>query len=237
MGARVRGAVAVLVLLAGCATGRPQIEAALQRPPDTGSTEQAYRLACPDLLRVEVRGRPELSGERAVEADGRVDLGPLGRHRVEGLTATAAAQQIAEEAEIDRDRLALNVLDHRSRRLYLTCGDTQRSVDYRGPETVVDLLRRAGGLAPGASALHEVYVVRPHVARDRPPEVFPVDLAAVLLDNDGRSNVRLEPGDQVYVGASRRASFHALLPLWLRPTWRALCGMTGRGRQQVAGSR
>jgi polysaccharide biosynthesis/export protein len=232
MGSALRGCCAgVLLLSAGCLSARPRIEAALQQPPDTRSCAQEYRLACPDLLRVEVRDRPDWSGEFPVGADGRVDLGPLGRHRVEGLTAAEAARQVADRAGLGPDRVSLEVLQHRSRRLFLVHGDRQRAVDYRGPETVVDLLRRAGGLDPGASALHEVHVVRPHVARDQPPEVFTVDLAAVLLDGDPRSNVRLEPGDQVYVGASRRACFHGLLPHWLRPTWRALCGMSCRRAQ------
>jgi polysaccharide export outer membrane protein len=230
MGSALRGGCAgVLVLLAGCLTARPQIEAALHRPPDARDAAGAYRLACPDHLRVQVNDRPDWSGEVQVAADGRVDLGPLGEHRLEGLTAAEAARQIADRTGLDRERISLEVLDYRSRRIFLSRGATQRAVEYRGPETVVDLLRRVGGLAPGASALHEVYVVRPHVACDQSPEVFSVDLAAILLDGDGRSNVRLEPGDQVYVGASRRASFHALLPPWLRPTWRALCGMSWRG--------
>jgi polysaccharide biosynthesis/export protein len=230
MGSALRGGCAgVLLLLAGCASARPQIEAALQQPPNVADALAAYRLACPDVIRVEVRGRPDWSGEHQVGADGRIDLGPLGQHRVEGLTVAEATRQVADRAGLEREGVALTVAEHRSRRVFFTSGDTQRAVEYRGPETVVDLLRRAGGLAPGASALHEVYVVRPHVARDQSPEVFTVDLEAILLDHDGHSNVRLEPGDQVYVGASRRANFHTLLPRWLRPTWRALCGMSWRG--------
>lgn len=226
----VRAAVAgVLMLLAGCMTARPQIEAALQQPPATADAQNAYRLACPDRIHVEVRDRPDWSGDCTVETDGRIDLGPLGRHRVEGLTAAEAARQITDRTGLGRDRLRLEVLEYRSRRVFFSNGDQQQAFEYRGPETVVDLLRRAGGLAPGNSAIHEVYVVRPHVARDQPPEVFAVDLTAILLDRDDRTNVRLEPFDQVYVGASRRANFHALLPPWLRPTWRALTGMTWRG--------
>src|SRR4051812_24911252 len=85
MGRVGRGlAVGVVVLLAGCATGgRPQIEAALKIAPAAASFAD-YRLACPDLVRLHLRGEHPWSGDRPIEPDGRVDLGPLGRPRLAG---------------------------------------------------------------------------------------------------------------------------------------------------------
>ena len=95
---------------------------------------------------------------------------------------------------------------------------------YQGPETVLDLLQRVGGLSPSAAPT-DVQVVRAHVADGKTPEVFHVDLAAIVVKHDQQSNVRLLPFDQVYVGQSRRSTYVPALPPWLRPLYHALCGM------------
>ena len=83
---------------------------------------------------------------------------------------------------------------------------------YIGPETVVDLLQRVGGLSPDAAPA-EVQVVRGNVAEGETPEIFHVDLQAIVVKQDQASNVRLQPSDQIYVGQSRRSSFARAPPL------------------------
>jgi protein involved in polysaccharide export with SLBB domain len=100
----------------------------------------------------------------------------------------------------------------------------ERAVAYRGPETVLDLLQRVGGLAPGA-APDEIQVVRTHVADGRPPEVFRVDLRAILYKHDMETNVRLEPFDQVHIGQSRTSRLGSCLPPLFRPVYDSLSGL------------
>jgi protein involved in polysaccharide export with SLBB domain len=83
----------------------------------------------------------------------------------------------------------------------------------QGPETVVELLRRTGGLTPQAEPA-QVHVVRPNVAVGRRPEVFPVDLEAILMHGDDRSNVVVQPYDHIYVGETRRSVLAKYLPPW-----------------------
>jgi hypothetical protein len=63
------------------------------------------------------------------------------------------------------------------------------------------------------------------VAEGQPPQVFRVDLRAIILDHDERTNVRVQPFDQVYVGETRKACFGKCVPPWLRPAYDAACGM------------
>ena len=98
------------------------------------------------------------------------------------------------------------------------------AVAYHGPETVFDLLHRVGGL-PTRAAVRDITVIRPHVAEGKRPEVFHIDLAAIVLRNDPETNILLEPFDQVHIGQSRRACFSDCLPPWLRPVYDRLCGM------------
>jgi polysaccharide export outer membrane protein len=192
---------------------------------NSGVTEN-YRLECPDVLQITVAGRPELDAPRSIAPDGRIDLGPLGRVRVEGLPPPAAASQIAAEANLPPQAIQVRVVEYRSQKVYLFGEVTglQRAVPYQGPETVLDLLQRTGGITAGA-APGEVHVVRSHVAEGRSPEVFQVDLKAAVMKHDERTNLRLQPFDQVYVGETLPSSWEKCVPPCFRPFYEAAWGL------------
>jgi polysaccharide biosynthesis/export protein len=222
-----------LVSLAGCAVANSHVDRALLSDPgqelrNQGVTEN-YHFGCPDRLLVTVAGRPETGAPRAIAPDGRLDLGPLGRVRVEGLTPAEAARQIALAAGLQPAAVQVHVVEYRSQKVYLFGEVTglQRAVPYQGPETVLDLLHRTGGITPGA-APGEVHVVRGHVAEGRAPEVFHVDLKAVVIKHDERTNLRLQPFDQVYVGETLPSSWEKCVPPCFRPFYEAAWGL-GRG--------
>jgi polysaccharide export outer membrane protein len=177
-----------------------------------------YLVGCPDVLAVEVPGRPDLSGRYTVGPDGRIDLELLGRPRVEGRSPPEIAALLAGQAGLTPTEVRVGVAAYQSQQVYLFGQVTglQRAVPYQGQETVLDLLRRTGGITPGA-APGEVYVVRTRVAEGQRPEAFHVDLRAIIQNHDERTNIRLRPFDQVHVGETRQARVERSIPLWLRP--------------------
>jgi polysaccharide export outer membrane protein len=222
-----------LGLVAGCAVDHAGLERALlaARPPAAHNAEPTthYLVHCPDLLEVTVEGREESSGPRRVEADGRIALGPAGRLSVDGLTTPEIARAAGQRLGVDPERLSVRVAEYNSEQIYVygEVAGLQRAVPYQGPETVLDLLQRLGGVTPGAS-IGDIQVVRPHVADGRSPEVFPVDLEAIVVKHDPRTNVALEPFDQVYVGQSVGSRLKPCFPPWLRPIFDAVSGMRRR---------
>jgi polysaccharide export outer membrane protein len=211
----------ILGLCGGCVTARPRVEAALQATAAptawAASPARAYTLACPDRVDLSVAGWPEPTLTAAVKPDGTITLPGLGRVRLEGMTTDEAAEAVAEAAGVPGPGVRVRVAAYNSRKVFV-CGPgagVERAVPYQGPDTVVELLRRAGGLTP-AAALNEIHVVRANVAAGRRPEVFPVDLEAILVRGDGRTNVRVQPYDQIYIGATRRADYARSLPAWMR---------------------
>lgn len=224
----------VLVVASGCAAGRPQLEQALlaDRNPAAhgGAAALHYHVHCPDVLSVAVGGPGAWSGSRRVGADGRIALGDENRLRIDGMTTPEVAAAIAAAAGVSADQVEVRVAEHNSQQVFLFGEITgpQRALPYRGPETVLDLLQRAGGITPGAE-VGDVQVVRAHVAEGSTPEVFHIDLAAIVLKKDPHTNVRLEPFDQVYVGQSPRSRLIPCFPPWMRPTYEALCGLRRPG--------
>jgi protein involved in polysaccharide export with SLBB domain len=229
------GAVApLLALLAGCAGGGPRLDRALlaDRTPAAhhAGCADCYRVRCPDVLDVDVPGRPAWGGPHPVGPDGRIALGGDFALRVEGQTPPEVAGRVASLAGADPDRVRVHVAAYNSQQIYLfgEVSGPPRAVPYQGPETVLDLLQRAGGITPGAE-VGNVHVVRAHVADGRPPEVFQVDLAAILQRHDQGTNVQLEPFDEVYVGQTRRSAVADCLPPWIRRVG-GRAGGPGEGR-------
>jgi protein involved in polysaccharide export with SLBB domain len=190
-------------------------------------TSETYTVVCPDVLDIDIANHPELCGPHPIGIDGRLDLEPLGHPRVEGQTVAEVAERLAEFAGVAASKVHVHVAEYRGQYIYLF-GEVmglQRAVPYQGQETVMDLLQRTGGITQGAAPA-EVYVVRTHVTDGKRPEVFHVDLRSIVLKGDDRTNLRLQPFDQVHVGATRRAGLQKCVPPWLRPFY---CGMCGWG--------
>jgi protein involved in polysaccharide export with SLBB domain len=158
--------------------------------------------------------------------DGRISLGAAGRLRVEGQPITEVTHRVAEFLGVPEGWVGVRVAEYNSQQIFLSgqVVGLQRAVPYQGPETILDLLRRAGGLTPGA-APEDVYVVRARIGEGRQPEVFRVDLKAILFRHDGRTNIVVQPLDQVFVGETCQFSLEKCFPPWLRPVYDALCGL------------
>jgi protein involved in polysaccharide export with SLBB domain len=216
-----------LCLLVGCASGKGHTDATVQasRTPAAAphAISEQYHACCPDVLDVSVGHSPPIHAR--ISPDGRIDLAALGEVRVEGLTCGEIERRVAAAARQTPDAVHVQVADFKSQQVYIfgEVNGLQRAVPYRGPETVLQLLQRAGGLSQGAEP-DDVYVVRSHVASGGQPELFPIHLEEAS-GKDRRAVLQLEPFDQIYIGETRRSSFRKCLPPWLRPLYESLWGM------------
>ncbi len=214
----------VLLCASGCAKDRAAVGRNLLASNadlrHVGVLEQCT-LRCPDLLELVVENHPTLSKVYAIGTDGRIDLGEYGSPRVEGKTLPEIIQLICDETGTPTPRIRARVADFRSQYLLLfgEVNGSQRSVPYRGQETVLDLVQRVGGITPGAEP-RDVYVVRSHLGDNQRPEVFHVDLQAIVLKNDAKTNIRLLPYDQIYVGETKGAQIERAIPTWVRGFYR-----------------
>lgn len=219
------GLLSLIFILAGCRCPRNAVCEALKSrpaPPSNGEAiAQGYRVGCPDILGLVVAGRTDLSGPRTVRANGCIDLGDGRGVRVEGLRPPEIEAELAALLGLERSAVEVRIDEFRSQHVYVfgQVAGQQRAVPYQGPETVVDLLHRAGGLTPGSAAA-EVRVVRYAGLIQDDPEVFPVNLRAILIDGDARSNITIQPFDQIYVPETKESRVGKCVPPALRPASR-----------------
>jgi protein involved in polysaccharide export with SLBB domain len=219
---------AALCLLAGCAHNRLDQALLADRNPTAHARDitASYPIHCPDVVALRIQGHPEWSRPCPVGPDGRIAPGGCEPLRIDGLSAAQVAGAVAHSLGVPAARVRVRVDAYNSRQLYLVgeLPGLPRAVPYRGPETVLDLLQRIGGITPNG-APDDIRVVRTHVADGRPPEVFHVNLQAILLEHDQQTNILLEPFDQVHLGERRSSRLECCVPPWLRPFYCRACGV------------
>ena len=114
----------LLVMQAGCTLPFAQLDRALLAHPRTAEriqdTATVYTVAFPDVLALQISGRPELSGKRKIGADGRINLGSLGRLRVEGLPLQDIVLLLAEVTETSSSNIHVQISEYNSRQVYLS---------------------------------------------------------------------------------------------------------------------
>jgi protein involved in polysaccharide export with SLBB domain len=212
----------LLAVSAGCLSDRASIEkqllAELPSIEEKDAVAQAYRVYCPDVIDIRVIDRPALHWTGFVDVDGSLPVDELARPRVEGRTTSEISKIVAARLGLDDGKVVVQVADYRSKRVHVfgAVKGSPQAVPYRGPETVPELLQRLGGITTGAEP-DKIYVVRPNIAEGKQPELFHVDLRAIILKKDHRTDVRLQPFDQVHVGETPQALVERCIPPWMRP--------------------
>ncbi len=214
--------------IAGCANSRAMVHKHLMdhrtdvSRPDIAET---YQVAWPDVIEVFVATRSEFNGRFTIGTDGRIPLADYGSVRVEGLSPSKIAERIARETGTEPRDVRVRIAEYQSQHVMLfgEVHGSQRPIAYRGQETVLDLLQRVGGITPGAEPM-QVYVVRTHMESHQRSDVIHVDLPAIILKKDFRTNVRLLPFDQIYVGESSQSKFVKSLPDVAKPLAQAIGG-------------
>ncbi len=216
-------------LLSGCASRQTELKKILREPLSPslgmeGNGAEVYTVSFPDRLRIEFADNPSMNGIYAISPDCRLP-GSLQNMSVRNCTAAQVRQNLAQATGYSADRMIVRVEDFRSR-LILVHGAINggtRHVDYRGPETVLQLLERIGGLTADAD-LRQIFVIRSNVAAGETEQRFEVDLEAIFMKGNPLSNIGVQPNDEIYIGENRRANLAKILPYWMMPIYHKIRG-------------
>ena len=188
---------------------QPQSSAVVERQVDIipsltpePAPPAAYLIGPGDLLAITVFGRPELGstatatgpvGSR-VDETGSVRLPLVGSVTLAGLSVAQAEEQLSRAylPLIKEPWITVNVVEHRSRPLYLFGNFNKSGIVYMDrPLTLLQGIALADGIANGA-ALRSA-----RLSRDG--KVQPVDIYELLANGDQRQNIWLHPGDAIYL--------------------------------------
>ncbi|MDH5570820.1 MAG: polysaccharide export protein [Gammaproteobacteria bacterium] len=190
--------VCIIALLQACTT-KAVIETGQQ--VDTGAIAPAYIIGPGDMLRIFVWGNTELSGDVPVRPDGRITT-PL----VEDIVASGKTPtQLAREMEQNLKRYMKNPVVTvtvtqfvgRYTEQIRVVGEvaTPRSIPFRESISVLDVIITVGGLTEFAAG-NRAIIVRTINGKSIN---IPVKLENLLDDGDFSANVRMQPGDVLFV--------------------------------------
>lgn len=207
-----------VVLLSGCASTLPQDTTAnamlVFEPADKSENidyldpealalfeapvEPVYRLGAGDRLTVEVWGRPEVSGSHRVGPDGRITMPLIGPVRVADLTRDEAARDVRDQlvTYYTRPSVVLRVDEYTANRVTVL-GRVQNpgTIAFDQQPTLLEALAEAGSL-PVIDK--EATLTRAAVFRGR-EQVAWIDLRQLLNRINPAYNIRLKPGDLIYI--------------------------------------
>jgi protein involved in polysaccharide export with SLBB domain len=222
--------VPLWLCMCGCLSIKPHVSTRLKKEPQNLAkadvARDQYRVQCPDVLEVTLNGSPGGVWQYRVDLDGRIECGTAEGVRIEGQTTTEIATNLERCLHLKPGQIGVRVAQYESQHIYLygQVNGPNRPVPYEGPESVVGLLQRVGGITKGA-ADGDIHVIRSHVTDGKAPEVFDVKLEDILKRQDEASNITLQPFDQVYVGQSRKSLLQSSIPPVFRPLYELIFGL------------
>jgi len=158
-----------------------------------------YRVGRQDLLEIRVFDVDELNQTVRVADDGSITMPLLGRLLVGGLTKTELEQKIAtllEERFVRDPQVTVFIKDYESKRIAVS-GAVKNPGTYEmlGSKTLLEMLSMAGGLDRDLG--QEIIIFR--TLPDGTTKRIPVDLERLVYQADPSLNLRVIPGDIIYV--------------------------------------
>jgi polysaccharide export outer membrane protein len=190
----------VMLLMAGCATGRDATA-----PSQTASplSSQEYRIGVADELEVNVWKDPDLSVKMPVRPDGMITMPLIGDIRASGRTSQELASAIRQKlaAYVRSPDVTVMITELRSieylSRVRVTGAVAHPiSLPYREGMTALDAILEAGGTSAYASPDRSRILRR---TKEGGTQVLNVHLGSILTDGDLSSNIYLQPGDVLSV--------------------------------------
>lgn len=202
--------------------GSQQPSATSQPPPDSGRSAQPvgppslmdrYRVRQGDTLDLIFPFVPTFNQTVTVQPDGFIALRVVGEVHVEGQTLPELQTTLrARHAAILRDSTMTIALRDFEKPYFIATGEVERPGKYelRGETTVAQGLALAGGLRDRARRSH-VLVFR--ATSDGSVETKELNLKRILSQGHLESDLKLNPGDMIFVPKSRVPSSSVYLPM------------------------
>ena len=172
------------------------------------SINPAYRIGSGDFLRLDVFGRPEVSGKHLVGPDGNITIPIAGNFMMNNLTREEAQKIIHERLSLyfKTPQVTLEVEEYNSNQVTVL-GRVERAGVQKFPHspTLVEVLASAGAMP---ILDKQATLTRCAIMRGRDNLIW-VDLKS-LLNGDPVYNLRMKKGDIVFIPDSSDTAVYVL---------------------------
>lgn len=195
--------ILVMVFVSGCASLRHKAtsekSSSVSAVSSDADTSGGYMLGPDDVIRIVVQQHPEWSGEYTIRPDGKILIQGLGEVKVDGLVKDGAEIALTSflSTYINEPKVAVYVVRYASQVVYVL-GEVNMPGKYPtdGKLMTVRDAVIAAGLPTRFAAMGRVYVITPSRVRHNQQVI---DLDRILYRGEMARNLRLKPGDIVYI--------------------------------------
>jgi polysaccharide export outer membrane protein len=202
-----------IAALTGTGTGSSSItDASLDRTPKLVERNPRYKLRVEDTFELDFPLSPEFNQTLQVQPDGYVTLQAAGSLYVEGQAVPELTQSVKTAyAKILHDPIVSVVLKDFEKPYFIAAGEVSKpgKYDLRGPTTVTEAIAIAGGF--NDKAKHS-QVVLFHRTAEGTYESKLLNVKKLLADRNLSEDIRLQPGDMLYVPQSAFSKIQRFIP-------------------------
>ncbi len=157
-----------------------------------------YIIGSGDVLKISVYDHDDLQTVSRVSENGIIILPLLGQVKVNGLSSSQTSKKIADlysDGYIVNPQVSIFVQDFRSKKaVVLGHVNNPGLIELSGPTTFLELLSKAGGLAPDYG---ETATIKRKV--DGKSTMISVDIKSLTQGGDMSQNIPIREGDTVYI--------------------------------------
>jgi polysaccharide biosynthesis/export protein len=175
-----------------------------------------YLLRTGDVIELNFPFVPTFNHTISIQPDGYVTLHALGALRVDGLTVPELTETLrAKYASILRDPVITVAIKEFEKPYFIVAGEVERpgKYDLRGETTVMQAVAIAGGLKDRAKHSEAALFRR---LPGRGFEAETLDLKKMLKEAQLHADLRLEPGDMLFIPRGRRINISEVASsLWI----------------------
>lgn len=203
----VRGSTQVLA----AAQGNEQAKMSSDRPQLT-HRGAPYRLRQGDVIRLTFQLCPEFNQDLVVQPDGQISLREVPAINVEGQSLSEVTTSVtAAYSSIMREPVVAVALVDFDKPYFIAAGEVNRpgKYDLRSSLTVTEAIAIAGGFDQKAKH-SQVVLFRPVGSEGFAARI--VDIKRVMSKRDLNQDLRMLPGDVLYVPKSKMSSIRPFLP-------------------------
>lgn len=176
-----------------------------------GQTVRSRTLKIEDVLRIQVFGRPEVTGDVQIDPEGNISAPFAGTIHADGRTVEDVAADLTrryKQTLFLRDPIvSVIVVTLRPIRATIGGGGIARPDTYimRAGDTILNLLNRGGGANRDVADLRRSYL-----RRSGSSEAIPIDLYSMTVFGDVTQNYEIQDGDELIVPEARNNQINVL---------------------------
>lgn len=179
--------------------------------PVPTAVSQEYKLVIGDTIQVVVQGHSTLDQQYLVPANGEVSFPPVGKVTLLGKTTTEVEKELekrlVDEGQLVEPSVFVLLVAYAPRKAFLI-GAVNRDIDLPVHEdyTIVKVLSMAGA-SPSLADYKRVKIIRKK--RDGSSFSILVDVGDILFKDEYHKDLKIMPGDVIYVPPIRNLSEQA----------------------------